>query len=528
MNYGNSNFRISGGTARSGTRYVEVDDTGFSLCIRVSDLSSRSGFDQALAAHQIVMTPAQKAHIITEASQMQNFPPKEYAEHGGWAGINHYFRSNGTCISAGDHLSFAQVVFSPQHRGISQRGSLRRWKRIINRLAGQNLLQFLIMCSFAGAILPLTNRALNILFEVVGEGKSSALAIAASTSGPAVDRGDGTYWFTPSGTTNWLEQQMLAHADSTAFINEFQVFGASAASTARAQMIYDFIFRFSEGQTRGRFDSVAPLTYRGVGVMSANQRVGALVAARHAGIINPTTSRLISLPGDAGFGAGTLDFIPEREVSGRAFITSVLSATEAHHGTAMPAFLEGLVRMRSNDDPGLRAQITEHIDDFIVRAAGGAGGMHARVAEAFAVVYVGGRLAKHLGVLPSGWDPQMIALECYRRYVASIQFTEGKSVPELLKAYVERPDVIDLALGLPSLTDADMETVSGFRQHGKAGTELLVPPATVTRLFADWNSRKETAELVPFLKRDGAHLCRKRVVRRGGVKERLLVFSNFD
>lgn len=410
-------------------------------------------------------------------------------------------------------------------------GTLAGWHRLIARpLTGQILPQFLVMSGFAGPVLALTKRPLNVLFEVVGdggEGKSSAIFIAASASGRAIESGIGTYWFTPNGTTNWLEQRMVSHADSTAFINEFQVFGAGLAPAARAQMIYDFVFRFSEGQTRGRFAGIDPLTYRGVAVLTANQGVRELMGARHAHILNPTTSRLVSLPGDAGFGFGTLDFVPEGEVSARSFITSVLAATERQHGTAMPVFLQGLVDLRAANDRRLRSQIASHIDDFISRAAGDAGGMDARVAEAFAIVYVSGRLARHLGVLPSQWDPLAVALECYRRYRSSIQLAEGKPVLDSLRSYAARADVIDLDQGLPSLTDEQLQSCSGFRRVRNEMAELYVPAGSIMRLFPDWNQREHSAEVAPFLQRDGRHRTQKKVVRAGGKKDRVHVFAGF-
>lgn len=321
---------------------------------------------------------------------------------------------------------------------------------------------------------------------------------------------------------------MLASADATALIDEFQVFGAGGSAAARSAMVYDFVFRFSEGQTRGRLDGSTPITYRGFGMLTANQPVRDLMTARHAEMVNPTTSRLISQPGDVGFGLGTLDFLPAGQANPRSFIQSILLATEDNHGTAMPAFLEGIVRLRSDNEAELRDQVCAYIDEFVTHAVGGAGGLHGRIAEAYAIVYVAGRLAKHFGILPEEWDPFAIALECYRRYVASIQVAEGKSVRDLLKAYAARADVIDLDQGLPDLTDEEMATVSGFRQSSKSGTELIVPPATMTRLFADWERRKETAEIARFLKREGSHVGRKRVVRRGGKKERLPVFAGFD
>ena len=526
-------FHVGAGISASSLKYLELDGDGISASIRIADIgASRGGLDQALAAHQIIVTPAQRAYIIQQASEITNYPPRPYAERGGWVDAHQYIRRNGEITAAGPDVTVTRMAFTMEPRGVSRCGTLERWQqRVARRLTGQTLHQFLVMATLAGPVLPLTRRNLNILFEIVGmggEGKSSALHIAASTCGPAVDRGLGTYWFVPSGTTNWLEERMLASADATALLDEFQVFGAGTSASARSLMVHDFVFRFSEGQTRGRRDGSTPIAYRGVGVMTANQPVRDLMTARHAETVNPTTSRLISQPGDVGCGIGSLDFLPADQINARSFIQSILLATEKNHGTAMPALLEGIVRLRSADEAGLRDKICAYVDAFVTHAVGGAGGLHGRIAEAYAVVYVAGRLAKHFNILPKEWDPFAIALECYRRYVASIQFAEGKSVRDLLKAYAARADVIDLDQGLPNLTDQEMATVSGFRQTTKRGTELIVPPTTVTRLFADWEHRKDTAEIARFLRRDGSHVGRKRVVRRGGKKERLPVFAGFD
>ncbi|WP_445191775.1 DUF927 domain-containing protein [Sphingomonas sp. Tas61C01] len=533
MDRNDDRFRVGAGISAHDIKYLEIDGEGVSATIRVSDVgASRNGLEQALSTHQMIMTPSQRTQIIEQASAIVHYPLRPYSERAGWVDAHNYIRGNGEITTASGNPAATRITFTCERRGTGQRGSLPQWRRrIARRLNGQTLLQFVVMASFAGPVLPLTRRALNVLFEIVGtggEGKSSALHIAASTCGPAVDRGNGTYWFGPSGTTNWLEARMLASADATAFLDEFQVFGAGENHTTRARMVYDFIFRFSEGQTRGRLDGSTSITYRGVGVMTANQPVRELMTARHGLAVNPTTSRLISQPGDVGFGLGTLDFLPAGELSARSFVESVLLATEDNHGTAMPAFLEGIVRLRSREGDELRNRINTHIDDFVTQAIGGAGGLHGRIAEAYAIVYVGGRLAKHFGILPTEWDPFAIALESYRRHAASIQVAECKSPGDVLKAYAARVDVIDLNQGLPVLDDAEMAKVSGFRRAGPNGRELYVPPHAITRLFPDWESQKNTPEIAQFLKREGAHLGRKRAVRQGGGKIRLHVFAGFD
>lgn len=528
-------FQVHGAAALSGLRYFHIIGTFINLWVRASAVALPHGLEEALASLQIVTTPRQRARLVEQMSAVRDFPPMPLAEKGGWLGTTHYFDRGGTCIGGVDAPIAAEIAFSSELRGTTSRGNVNGWRRRVARpLTGQTLLQFLIMVSFSGPLLGLTNRQLNLLFEVVGpggEGKSSALQIAASPSGPAIDRGEGTYWFTPSGTVNWLEQLMLAHADATALINEFQVFGAGETAAARAKMVYDFVFRFSEGQTRGWFKGKQSLTYRGAGLLTGNQPIHEVISGRYASLINPTTSRLISLPGDAGHGLGTLDFVPHGFADARSFIMSVLEQTTRQHGTAFPDFVRQLTALRVADETALRRRIAWYVEAFLARTNGSAGGMQARIAEGFAIPYVAGRLAQYFGVLPPDWDPEAIALESYRRYMISIQAAEGRPVVGLLRAYAARPEIIDLDQGLPDLSDEQMLNVIGFRQTVQGRLELCVPQGAVTRLFADWEYRKDSAELRPFLLRDSDHFARKRVVRqntgRRSNKDRMLVFTNF-
>lgn len=531
MSDGKDPYLVRGGMAASQIRYVNIEGSGIHLWIRAAEVNaSRSSLDQAVARHQRILSPKARTNLIDRMSAIQDYPPVNLAEHGGWVGASNYYFRNGEHVgSAG--APPAEIAFAPVARGVSCRGTHHRWRRYVAKpLVGQPLIQFLVQLAFAGPVLSLTDRSLNLMFEVVGtggEGKSSALAIAASTAGPAIDRGLGTYQFRPSGTVNWLEEQMLAHADATAFIDSFEVFAAGESPAVRAKMVHDFLFRHFEGQTRGRFEGQT-VTYRGAGAITGNQGVADVLTSRYATILNPATSRLISLAGDAGQGLGTLDHLPEGFATPREFITSILRATEEEHGTALPELITQLVQVRSEDEAALRSQITERIEGFLQQTNAAAGGMPGRVAEAFAIVGVAGALAKRFRILPDEWEPMNAAMTCYQRYLASQQMAEARPVVDILRSYLAQPEIVDLDAGLPELTDEAFALVPGFRRTTPTGVQLWVPPDAINRLFPDWTRRQDSADILAYLDRDGRHYGKKRRVRRGADKIRTFVFHNFQ
>jgi hypothetical protein len=94
-------------------------------------------------------------------------------------------------------------------------------------------------------------------------------------------------------------------------------------------------------------------------------------------------------------------------------------AASLAHGTAMPAFLNGLTRALATDELALRRSIEARASRFLRAVRPDADDnteMH--TAKAFAVLYAVGRLAKDYGVLPTDWNCVVLMRRAYRMHQA--------------------------------------------------------------------------------------------------------------
>lgn len=529
-------FSVRGLTGPSGTRYIELRNSSDGCLLRLSDVAnSKGGLEQALGRHGIIISPRERTVLMEQMSNLTDYPEITMAEQPGWTKSGCFINAKGELIAADRDARPPLVAFVPADGGYGASGTLEEWRReVADRLAGQTLICFLVMAAFAGAVLALTSRTLNILFEVVGqrggEGKSTAQALAASVLGCPYDSGKGTYQFKPHGTANWLESCTEMFADSTMILDEIQLFAADQAPTPRTKMLHDLVMRLAERQSKGRFDHRLPFFVRMVVISSANESIRDLMSSRLPHLLGPTVSRLISLPADLGYGAGVFDFVPKGYETSRAFAETLKAAAKSYHGTAIQAFLGKLVKLRADDEGVLLTGIEQRITEFLDAAGVDANdGLSGRVAEAFAIVAVAGRLAKRAGVLPDRWDPQEIALACYRSHAAAAARSEGKPIRAVLRAYAARSDIIILNTGeYPDLSDDAWKASSGLLRSCHGQRELRVPPSMIYKVFPDWTSRKTSPEMKDFLISERGRFDIKRRVRAGRGKERVIVFANFD
>jgi hypothetical protein len=128
-----------------------------------------------------------------------------------------------------------------------------------------------------------------------------------------------------------------------------------------------------------------------------------------------------------------------------------------------------------------------------------------------------------LGALPQSYDPLASTLACYRLHKAA--FRTGPSAIEVLRDLLEDPEVIDLDQGRPTLNDRKLARVKAFKRTTKQGlTELLIPPASIHVLVADWNRiRRDDYEVArTIVREDGRHTVQRRV--RNGRTDRMICF----
>ena len=138
-----------------------------------------------------------------------------------------------------------------------------------------------------------------------------------------------------------------------------------------------------------------------------------------------------------------------------------------------------------------------------------------RAAKAFGLVYVGGQLARHYGVLPQGFDPLSIAKKCHSASRAAA--LKHEPFEKRLVAYASRGDLIRLdRRNPPNLTDEELRDCPGLVERLDGETYLMMSGKTLHRAFPDWPQIKKAARRFMVTHKEGnlqPH-CRVRANKR--------------
>jgi hypothetical protein len=320
----------------------------------------------------------------------------------------------------------------------------------------------------------------------------------ASVVGPAMEKDRGyitTFYMTAAA----LERSMQWHADMPFIIDEANLFGGEGSQSANHRKMRDFGFQMASGTTKGRMDTPQQEGYRFVFVTSANEPFNSLLEGAHRDVANAASDRLMSITvpeGDAGvFGA-----LPEGFANYRQFTLALETAMAEQYGTAMPKFLNALVRARLADEQRLKDRIRQRIDRFKLEiGANQNNGSDDRVAEAFGLVYAAGDFARTRGVLPEGLDCLGAAVHCYTNFRATVPVRQ--SLPERLLAIATRPQTMTIdRRNFLRLTVKRMKEAGAFIREVKGEKLLLMIPEFGARMFPDWNALKRTQDFVALHK----------------------------
>jgi hypothetical protein len=282
------------------------------------------------------------------------------------------------------------------------------------------------------------------------------------------------------------------------------------------------VFSLAQGETKARYNGERH-QFRTTFVLTTNVPLSDVIADLAAAEVGATGDRLLSLDLDLR-DYGNFDFVPDSFPNSGAFARHMIEGIAAHYGTAMPRYLEQLVRLRAQDERDLRDKILRRADEFITMvAADRFDGSAIRVAEAFGLVRAAGRLAQHLGALPSCFDCDEAALRAYRLHLATVT---RMSPVERLKAYIAGPGVRDLdAEKTRWLTMEEISTTPGFWKTNREGDrEFIVWPPVFRRAFPDWRRVIGDHAVSSLMPGDGRHRGKKRQLRQGKPNDRFFCF----
>lgn len=516
-------IRVRGATAPSGSQWVRVRKAEQSVWLpRFDFMLDHRALKHRLAAAGLYLSRAEFVELEKHVASMSKFPPRNLIEHPGW--------TNG-CFGLPDGRLFAPDgstavrLFAPDPGRCDSSGTVEEWLSVVEQLQGQQLAVFLLMAAFVAPLLELTHRSGNFGFELcgrAGNGKTTLLQLMASVAGRAV-MGPGPVYFSSCNTTvNALEQRAQAHRDLPLLLDDATLFAAAQSGSPRASQLKHFVFSLAQGETKARYNG-ARHQFRTTFVVTTNVPLSDVIAELAAAEVGATGDRLLSLDLDLTDN-GNFDFVPNSFPNSGAFARHMIEGIAAHYGTAMPRYLEQLVSLRAEDERDLRGKIMRRADEFITMVvADRSDGSAVRVAEAFGLVRVAGRLAQHFGVLPSCFDCDEAAVTAYRLHLATV---ERMSPIQRLEAYVGSPGVRDLdAEKTRWLTMEEISTTPGFWKTNREGDrEFIVWPEVFKRAFPDWRRVIRDRAVLSLMPGDGRHRGKKRHLRRHHPDDRYFCF----
>ncbi|WP_196221707.1 DUF927 domain-containing protein [Sphingobium sp. CAP-1] len=520
-------IKLRGRTSPNGIRWMRVRQGKREVWIRYSDfMTDPQGVKALLAKADIILIGNEWSEFLNmvrdDVRDGLRFKPANIAEQSGWT--NPIFAlPNGIVVAPNKRRG--HCAFQPELERCESSGTLDEWlKRVAEPLAGHMLGAFLLMAMFLPPLLKLTHRMGNFGFELIGRpgrGKSTLLEAISSVIGPAV--GETPYWQSCNTTVEALERKLKAHSDLPLLLDDATSFAGREVGAVRAKSFKQFVFNLAQGETKDRWNGGKQFRFRTIYIITSNLSLAEVTVELAKKEAAATMDRLLSFDIDLR-PHGAFDHVPSEYANIRAFTSALKAALAVEYGTAMPHFLQVLVKKRIKGEQALSAQITKHVEDFIATAqADQNDGSEGRVAEAFGLVLAAGRLAKYCGVLPADLDCEAITLAAYRLHMASASRLRPS---ERLLAYAKGPDIVDMEeLGVPYLSRRALREASGvFRVNRDGVREFLMERTKFEAAFPDHRIVLNDERVSRWLQRGGRHIGVKREVRKGDTKARFYVF----
>jgi putative DNA primase/helicase len=286
-------------------------------------------------------------------------------------------------------------------------GELADWRTDVADLCrGNSRLVFVVSMAFASMLLHATGEEPGGFHLRGGSstGKTTALRLAASVFG-GLD-----YLRRWRATDNALEAVAAMHNDALLILDELAQVDPKMAGQAA------YMLGNGEGKQRAhRTGSARPvlrwrLLFLSAGEVSLSEHMRQDGKKAQAG----QETRLAEIPADAGAGRGLFETL-HGHVDAAAFSRALCASAAQHHGTAAPAFIEGVLRHGEK----LAEELRSTRADFCKRVLPPkADGQAWRVASRFALVAAAGELASRMGI--TGWEAgeaEGAARTCFKAWI---------------------------------------------------------------------------------------------------------------
>lgn len=522
---------ITGFEGATHGRYVKVGSGARHVMISIAELkSSANVLAERLSSVGLTITPNDSRNLLERISRWTDWKTVAAAERSGWYG-SAYVMPDGKAYQPNGNDAPIDVLFTPDTKRCSQRGSFKRWqRRIAARLEGSPYAQFALMLAFVAPLLKLHDRENNILFEFSGDssvGKSIVMKLAASVWGPINGSTSERYWIQTNRTTNAIERIAMNHPDAFLAVDDLENYAKDKPERARVLELESLIFRLSEGESRDRLNGPETLNFRVAALLSSNKSIVELLNDPSAKRNIATELRFLTMPVDEQLDLKIFESIPHKLSGSGEFVEELMRSAKNNHGHPIRKFVQGLVNFRHKHERAFEKRMRDRMKAFY-KALGidPSDGVRRRKAEAFGLVAIAGGLAKKFGILPASYEPSKIAQICYERH-AIVALGEA-SIGNTLSAFAKRPGIIDLDEGYPKLSQQELSAVPGFLKTGLKGHNpeaqfLIVPETRIRHLFAGWAGLKNSCKLDGILLREGRRPSKQVKVHQFG-KVRCCVF----
>ncbi len=519
-------IQVRGVIAQSGARMYEIQENQRTGYVDAEHFAKNpSDAIGGLVKAGLTFVGPKRARLLECLADVDDFEPTNLFDRIGHNGA-HFVYPSGEVFSPRD-CEPGEVIFTPSSEKCHRVGSLNDWlARVAQPLAGNSICEFFLMIPFAGPLRALTQRVMNFGWELVGDGgtgKSVLLQLMCSTCGGSLGGNEGNFGLSFSATKAGIEWEMQNYSDLVMCIDEGDLFEMNLGKAARGRAFSELLMALGKGQERHRYRTSAR-TFKFVFATSANETLLDIIGGTSAGaVIDAVADRLMTIP-LAGRELGIFDCLPSGYDDVGDLFADLVGAAAQNHGTAMPHYIEKLVTLVAENRDRFIERIDQHLREFRREARIEANaGSATRVADAFGLVYAAGRLAIHLGSLPSEFDPLGSALYCYRLHRSA--FRPQPSAAETLLALLDDDEVIDLdRIALPRLSKRAFDETKAFRKTNRYGElELLIPPASIRRNIPDWNRvRRADFEVARMIRREGDAHTVHRAVRVGVSPDRVI------
>lgn len=339
-------------------------------------------------------------HLI--ASYIQTYPTENYwlmADRTGWSTSFDAFILPERAIVQPGQSHWQQTEIAPQAKqfigGFRCMGTLQEWQEHVAFLCrGHSRLEMAIYLAFLPPLLGILGMS-NFGVHFYGEtsrGKTTATRVA------------GSVWGNPDeivhhwrATDNGLEGLAYCHNDALLIMDEIN---QADPSTLGASV---YMLSNGEGKARaGRTGDSRPIKTWKLAFLSTGEIASAdYLRGDGRRVMGGQTVRLMDLPIEAGRGMGVVERLDHFSEPG-ALVRELNRATSQYYGSAVVAFLEGLLQME--DLGNLQARYEGFRRHFLARlSAAPRGAQLERIVGQFTQIAFAGELAIGFGVLP--WEP---------------------------------------------------------------------------------------------------------------------------